>query len=192
MIFATNNQNKLKEMKKILSEFDIYGLRECDIDIEVAEDQETFYGNAFKKAKEIYEFTKKPVIADDSGLCIPILNDWPGVLTHRFLGEEATELDRNNAILEKMKQYEDADRIANFVCTLVYYDGENTLVGEGVVKGMIALERRGENLFGFDEIFELEDGRTFAELSLEEKNEVSARSLAAIRLKEKLDNLHIS
>lgn len=192
MIFATNNQNKLREMKKLFSEFKIYGLKESGINHDVEEDQDSFYGNALKKAKEIYKIANQPVIADDSGLCIPILNDWPGVLTHRFLGEDATEIDRNNAIIEKMKEYDGEDRIANFVCNLVYYDGENTLVGEGIIKGKIALERRGENMFGFDEIFELEDGRTFAELSMEQKNEISARSKAAIHLKEKLNNLHIS
>lgn len=187
MIFATNNQNKLKEMKKLLSAFQIRGLKESEIYHEVEEDQDTFYGNALKKAKEIYEISKEPVIADDSGLCIPILKDWPGVLTHRFLGENATETDRNNAILEKMKEYQGKDRTANFVCNLVYYDGEKIVVGEGVVTGLISYERRGENVFGFDEIFELSDGRTFAELSMEEKNKVSARSLATLDLKKKLN-----
>lgn len=191
MIFATNNQNKLKEMKKLLSDFEIRGLKENGIDHEVEEDQDSFYGNALKKAKEIYEIAGEPVIADDSGLCIPILNDWPGVLTHRFLGENATVTDRNNAILEKMKDYNGNDRKANFVCNLVYYDGENIVLGEGIVEGLISYERRGENVFGFDEIFELEDGRTFAELLMEEKNKISARALATLDLKKKLsDNLH--
>lgn len=187
MIFATNNQNKLKEMKRILSDFEIRGLKESNIEIEVDEDQDTFYGNALKKAKEIYEVAHEPVIADDSGLCIPILNDWPGVLTHRFLGEEATEIDRNNAILDKMKNYRGEDRTAHFICQLVYYDGE-ILEAKGVVKGKIALERRGENVFGFDEIFELESGKTYAELTLEKKNEISARAQAARELYEKLKN----
>lgn len=191
MIVATNNQNKLKELKKLLSNFEVKGLEESGIKIEVEENQDTFYGNAIKKAKEIYEIAKKPVIADDSGLCIPILDDWPGVLTHRFLGEEATEQDRNLAIIEKMKDYEGSDRIANFVCNLVYYDGKDIVVGEGIVQGKIAKECRGENHFGFDEIFELENGKTYAELSNDEKNKISARSLAILDLKRKLENLHI-
>lgn len=192
MIVATNNENKLSELKKLLSNFEVKGLKECGIQIEVEEDQDTFYGNALKKAKEIYAVAKEAVVADDSGLCIPILNDWPGVLTHRFLGENATERDRNIAIIEKMKDYEGIDRTALFVCNLVYYDGENIVVGEGIVRGVIAKECRGENFFGFDEIFELEDGRTYAELSSDEKNRISARALAILDLNKKLSDLHLS
>ncbi len=192
MIVATNNQGKLKELKEILNHYEIYSLRERNIDIDVEEDQATFYGNALKKAKEIYEIVKEPVIADDSGLCINILGDWPGVLTHRFLGEDATEIDRNEAILEKMKDYQGEDRKANFICNLVYYDGENIVVGEGILEGVISCNRRGNNGFGFDEIFELENGKTLAELSSSDKNKISSRYLAILELKEKLDNLHIS
>lgn len=191
MIVATNNQNKLKELKKLLSDFEVKGLKESNICIDVEEDQDTFYGNALKKAKEIYEVAHEPVVADDSGLVIPILDGWPGVLTHRFLGEEATEKDRNLAIIEKMKEYEGIDRMAQFICNLVYYDGENIVVGEGIVQGTIAKECRGENTFGFDEIFELEDGRTYAELSSDEKNKISARFLAITDLRKNLSNLHI-
>lgn len=102
------------------------------------------------------------------------------------MGEEATDDDRNNAILNKMK--EESNREAKVVCNLVYYDGKDIVVGEGVLNGNISNERRGSNGFGFDDIFELENGKTLAELSSEEKNEVSARYLAAIDLKEKLNN----
>ena len=189
MIIATNNKGKLREIKNILSDFDIVSLKEYGIEVDVIEDEDTFVGNAMKKAKEIYEISKEPIIADDSGLCIDIFDDWPGVLTHRFLGEEATDLDRNNAILEKMKDLKEEERNAKVVCNLVYYDGNQIIIGEGVIKGKISLERRGSNGFGFDEIFELDNGKTLAELTPEEKNEISARALAAEDLKMKLKNI---
>lgn len=186
MILATNNKGKLEEIKSILNNFEIYGLRESGINIDVKEDQDNFYGNALKKAKEIYNITCQPTIADDSGLCINIYNDWPGVMTHRFLGDEATDVERNNAILEKMKTLTGKDRNAKVVCYLVYYDGKNILAGEGILKGSISLNRRGKNGFGFDEIFELSNGKTLAELTSCEKNKISARYLAAIDLNKKL------
>lgn len=186
MIFASNNKGKLREVKAIFEDYEVKSLAEAGINIEVEEDQDSFYGNALKKAKEIYEIAKEPVVADDSGLCIDVYEGWPGVLTHRFMGEEATDDDRNNAILNKMK--EESNREAKVVCNLVYYDGKDIVVGEGVLNGNISNERRGSNGFGFDDIFELENGKTLAELSSEEKNEVSARYLAAIDLKEKLNN----
>ena len=94
MILASNNKGKLEEIKKILSEYEIYSLKDKNIDVDVEEDQDTFIGNATKKAKEIYETAKEPVIADDSGLCVNALDGYPGVMTHRFLGDDATDEDR--------------------------------------------------------------------------------------------------
>lgn len=188
MILATNNKGKLKEIREIFNEYEIYSLNDKGIDIDVVEDEDTFYGNALKKAKEIYEITKEEVIADDSGLCINALNDFPGVLTHRFLGEDATDEDRNIELIKRVNNID--DRGAKVVCNLVYYDGENTIIGEGILNGQITYELRGKNGFGFDPIFELENGKTLAELSNEEKNKVSARYLAAIDLKEKIKILN--
>ena len=184
MILATNNKGKLEEIKEIFNDYEIYSLKDKRIDVDVVEDEDTFYGNALKKAKEIYDLTKEEVIADDSGLCINALNDFPGVLTHRFLGEEATDEDRNIDLIKRVNNI--SDRSAKVVCNLVYYNGENTIIGEGILNGIIAYEPRGENGFGFDPIFELDNGKTLAELTSEEKNRVSARYLAAIDLKEKM------
>ncbi len=185
MIIATNNNGKLKEFKKIFNEYEISSLKEKKIDVEVLEDQDTFLGNARKKAKEIYEISHEATIADDSGLCIHSLNGFPGVMTHRFLGEEATDRMRNEYLVQEVNKYE--DRSAQVICSLVYYDGDKFIEAEGVLDGFISTECRGTNGFGFDEIFELPNGLTLAELSPEEKNEVSARSLAIKNLKEKLD-----
>lgn len=184
MIFATNNNGKLREIKEILKDYEIYSLKEKNIDIDVIEDEDTFYGNALKKAKEIYEISEEPVIADDSGLCITALNDFPGVLTHRFLGEDANDEDRNYELIRRVNEY--ADRSAKVVCSLVYYDGKNILVGEGILKGQIINEPRGKNGFGFDPIFELENGKTLAEITSEQKNMISARHLAAVDLSNKI------
>lgn len=186
MIFASNNKGKIREIKSIFSEEEILSLKEVDIDIDVIEDADSFYGNALKKAKEIYELTKIPVIADDSGICIDALNDWPGVLTHRFAGEQASESERNKIMVDKVSKLD--NKKAKVICNLVYYDGINTLVGEGILKGTI-VSPRGNNGFGFDPIFELESGKTLAELTSEEKNITSARYLAALDLHNKLKNM---
>ena len=187
MIFASNNKGKLKEVKSILNEYEIYSLKDKSINIDVVEDQDTFLGNALKKAKEIYELTKEITIADDSGLCINALDDFPGVMTHRFLGDDATDIDRNEYLINKLNAYD--DRSAKVVCNIVYYDGINTIVGEGILNGFISTSRRGTNGFGFDDIFELPNGKTLAELEPEEKNIVSARYLALKDLKRKIKKI---
>lgn len=184
MILATNNKGKLMEIKEILKEYKIYSLKDKNIEIDVLEDEDTFYGNALKKAIEIYKISGEPVIADDSGLCITALNDFPGVFTHRFLGDNATDEERNYDLIRRVNNV--SDKSAKVVCNLVYYDGNSTLVGEGVLKGRIATEPRGQNGFGFDPIFELENGKTLAELTSEQKNMLSARHLAAVDLASKI------
>lgn len=184
MIVATNNKGKLKEIRDILTEYQIYSLNDKGICIDVVEDQDTFLGNAKKKAIEIYNLTHEKTIADDSGLCINSLGDFPGVMTHRFLGEDATDEMRNEYLINEVNKYE--DRSAKVICNIVYYDGIKTIIGEGILEGFISKERRGSNGFGFDEIFELPNGQTLAELTSTEKNEVSARSLALKDLKKKL------
>ena len=184
MIIATNNKGKIKEIKEIFNEYEIYSLNDKNINIDVVEDEDTFYGNALKKAKEIYKISKEEVIADDSGLCITALNDFPGVLTHRFLGEDATDEERNKELIRRVNNL--SDRSAKVVCNLVFYDGKNIIVGEGILQGRISTEPRGKNGFGFDSIFELDNGKTLAELTSDEKNKLSARYLAAIDLKNKI------
>lgn len=180
MIFASNNKGKLKEIRSILGD-DIKSLNDAHVDIDVLEDGETFYDNALKKAKEIYSIVNEPVISDDSGLMIDYLNGFPGVMTARFLGEDATPEDRNNYILDKLNGV--TNRKCSVVCTLVYYDGEKTIRADGILDGVISNSPRGENGFGFDPIVELDNGKTLAELSSDEKNKLSARYLAAMKLK---------
>ena len=184
MIVATNNLGKLKEIREILSEYEIYSLKDKEIDIDVIEDGETFLDNAKKKAFEIYEIVHDEVIADDSGLCITCLNGFPGVMTHRFLGDNVSDRDRNEYLINEVNKY--SDRSAQVICNLVYFNGIDYVIGTGILNGFISKECRGENGFGFDEIFELPNGLTLAELSSDEKNKISARSLAIHDLKKKL------
>lgn len=187
IVVATNNKGKLKEIREILTEYELLSLEEVGVKINVKEDENTFRGNALKKAKEVFRVTNMPCLADDSGLCINVFNDWLGVETARFLGEKASQEDRNKYILDKMKEKNGEERNAKVVCDIAYVDNEKETVVEGIVSGKISKEERGDNGFGFDSIFELEDGRTLAELSEKEKNEVSSRRIALEKVKKQLE-----
>lgn len=122
IVMATNNQGKLKEVREILKDYEILSLKDLECDIEVDEDQDTFEGNSLKKAKEISKLLKMPCIADDSGLCIEELNNFPGVLTARFLGEEASQEERNDYLINKLEGKE--NRKATVVTVMTYIDEE--------------------------------------------------------------------
>lgn len=185
IVVATNNQGKLKEIKAILKNYELLTLKDVNCEIEVEEDQETFEGNAKKKAEEIAKLTKLPCLADDSGLCIESFAGWPGVYTARFLGEKATPSQRNKAILDKMKNLKGEERKAKVQCVVAYYEEGKFIIAKGEIEGKIAVQPRGKNGFGFDSIFELENGKTYAELAEEEKNMVSHRKIAL----ENLENI---
>ena len=186
IIMATNNKGKLKEVREILNDYEILSLSYLNCEIDVEEDKDTFEGNSLKKAREISKLLKMPCIADDSGLCINALNGFPGVKTARFLGEDATQEDRNNYLINELEQKE--NRKAQVVTVMSYVDIEKSeeIVARGELQGYIAKEKRGNNGFGFDEIFELESGKTLAELESEEKNEISSRKRALENLKKQL------
>lgn len=189
IVIATNNKGKIKEIKQIFKDYELLTLKDVNCEIEVEEDQDTFEGNSFKKAKIISEITNLPCIADDSGLCIDIFDGWPGVYTARFLGENATQDERNRTILEKMKNLKESERTARVKCVMTYYYDGRILIGKGEVVGKIAKEPKGDNGFGFDPIFELDDGKTYAEMSQEEKNRLSHRKIALENLKKQLTNM---
>ncbi len=192
ILIATNNKGKLEEIKQILKGYDLISLKDIDCNIEVEENQKTFEGNSKKKAKEISLATNMPCIADDTGLCIDVFDGWPGVYTNRFLGKDATEEQKNQAILEKMKNLEGNKRNAKFKCVMTYYENGKFIVAKGEVKGKIAKRPRGTNGFGFDSIFELDNGKTYAELSEKEKNEISHRKKALENLQAILKDIDIN
>ncbi len=179
MIFASGNNYKVKQIKDLCKgKVDICGLKDVNISIEVEEDGATFEENAKKKALAIFNLTHEEVLADDSGLCIDIFDGWPGVYTHRFIPNSTAE-ERNKEILEKMQNVDDSLRGAKNICVLCYCNKQGeTKIYKGVVKGSIAKSPKGDNVFGFDPIFLLENNKTLAELSDEEKITVNARSLA--------------
>lgn len=185
IILATNNKGKVKEIKELLNNQKIRTLKEMNIKIEVEEDGDTFEENALKKAREIYKMTNIPCIADDSGICIKELNGFPGVKTARFLGDNASQEERNNYLIERLKGMPKERRKVDFITCIAYINkkGEEKTF-KGVLEGYISEKARGNNGFGFDEIFELEDGRTLAELDSEEKNSISSRKIALKKLKE--------
>lgn len=186
IVVATNNKGKMKEIARILEGYELVTLKDINCDIEVEEDGKTFEENAMKKASEIFKITNIPCVADDSGICINALNGWPGVYTARFLGEDATQEERNFKMIEELNLKNKENRNAKVVCVIAYVDKEQSFFVEGIVNGKIVKEPRGENGFGFDEIFELENGKTLAELSEEEKNQISSRKMALEKLKKLL------
>lgn len=188
IVVATNNAGKLKEMKKIIKNYELLSLKDVNCEMQVEEDQETLEGNSKKKAMEIAKITNMPCIADDTGLCIEAFNGWPGVYTDRFLGQTATQQQRNEAILEKMKSLVGEERRARVISIITYCEKGECIVAKGEIEGKIANQPRGKNGYGFDPIFEVENGKTYAELSEEEKNTMSHRKRALENLEKQLTN----
>lgn len=182
IILATNNKSKVKEISEMLSGSDITfeSLADAGINVEVEETGTTFEENALLKAREICKLSGKPTISDDSGLEIDALDGAPGIYSSRFMGEDTSYDIKNNALIEKLENVADPDRTARFRCcmALVLPDGRE-FVTEGAMEGIIAREPKGINGFGYDPIlFIPEYNRTSAELSSEEKNNISHRGEA--------------
>lgn len=185
IVIASGNKGKIEEARQILKEYKIISIKELGIDIDVVEDQNTFEGNAIKKAEAIAKILNgKLCIADDSGIEIEYLDGFPGVHTKRW--HKGTDRERNLAILDKLKRVPKEKRKIKFITAIAISDGKNTICEIGQIEGLVAEHVRGENGFGFDEIFELENGKTLAEISQEEKNEISARKIALENLRKKL------
>ena len=171
MILATNNKGKLEEIRKILTDYKIYSLKDKNINVDVEEDKDTFVDNAIKKATEISTYLNgKKCMSDDSGIEIPYLDGFPGVFTKRW--HAGTDRDRNMEIIRKLEGVSKENRKVIFTTAIALAEGDKLLTAEEKIEGYISEEPRGKNGFGFDEIFELENGKTLAELSQEEKNEI--------------------
>ena len=184
IIFATGNQNKMKEIRMILQDLgmEILSMKEAGISADIEENGATFEENALIKASAIAEIPEVKtmnaiVLADDSGLEIDYLNKEPGIRSARYAGTDTSYLIKNNLLLSRMKGVPDEERTARFVCAIaaVFPDGEKEVV-RGTMEGRVAYEIAGANGFGYDPIFYLpEYGCTSAELSPEKKNELSHR-----------------
>lgn len=190
IIVASNNKGKIREIQDILKEYKVISMKDIGIDIEIEEDGETFAENALIKAKTIAKMTGKLCIADDSGLCMEAFDGFPGIKTARFLGENATQEERNKYIVEKVQGLPREKRKAKFVCTIALVTPEKeekTFTGE--LDGYITTEIRVEGGFGMDPIFELEDGKTLAEIGTEAKDKISHRYKALVQLREYLEKI---
>lgn len=188
IVAATNNKNKLREFKEILSPlgYQIVSLKDLGIEIEVEETGKTFEENSMLKAKAILEATGMASLADDSGLEVDALGGEPGIYSARYC--EGSDADRVAFLLDKMKDVPDGKRSARFVSaiTLMFTDGD-VVTARGTCKGKIAHEPAGKNGFGYDPIFFVESyGKTFAELSPEQKNMISHRGNALSELQRQL------
>lgn len=196
IVFATGNENKMKEIRMILEDLgmEILSMKEAGVDVDIVEDGASFEENAEIKARAVARvLTNDIVLADDSGLEIDYLDKAPGIYSARFAGEDTSYDIKNNILLDRMEGVPDEERTARFVCAVaaVFPDGTVDVVRE-TIEGRVAYEPAGDNGFGYDPIFYVpEYGCTTAQMSPEQKNELSHRgkALSSMRaiLKEKLD-----
>lgn len=187
IIFATGNADKMIEIREILSglEAEIVSMKEAGISLDIVEDGTTFEENALIKAKAVAAVTDAIVLADDSGLEIDYLNKEPGVYSARYMGEDTSYDIKNQALLDRLKGVPKEQRTARFVCAIaaVFPDGE-TAVKRGTIEGYIGEKPAGENGFGYDPIFYVDEFNcSTAELTMQQKNALSHRgnALRAIR-----------
>ena len=190
LIIASNNKNKVIEIKQILAgSFDnFYSLKDIGLDIDIEETGTTFLENSLIKAKAIADITGKVCIADDSGLMVDVLGGDPGVYSARFAGEPCNDNNNNEKLLQLLKDYPYKERTAKFVsCIVLYYPSGKYLSATGEVKGHILDAYRGNGGFGYDPLFYADElNKTFGEASSTEKNQISHRARALAKLKEQL------
>ena len=190
ILLATNNPFKVAELERMLNLPDVscFSMKDLGIDLEIIEDGETFEENALKKALTLFDFIADEsyiVIADDSGLCVDYLHGAPGIFSARYSGEGDT--GNRQKLLSELSNVPDEQRTAHFHCSLALVCDDGIEVFEGICRGTIAHEERGENKFGYDPIF-IYHGQdlTFGEMPADEKNTVSHRAIAISKLKDYL------
>ena len=197
IIFATGNQGKMREVRKILAnlkiegeETEILSMKEAGIDIEITEDGASFEENAVIKAKAVSEVVPGAIVlADDSGLQIDYLNGEPGIYSARYLGEDTSYHVKNENLLARLEGVAEEKRTARFVCAIAAAMPDGRVdTATGIIEGRIGYEEKGEGGFGYDPIFYVpEFGKTTAELSEDEKNAVSHRGKALRVIRERLE-----
>lgn len=185
IVVATHNDGKLSMIKQLFPDCRILSLNDLEYFVEPEENGETFEENAIIKAKFYHKNLNEICIADDSGICIPVLNNFPGVRTKRWFN--GTDRERNLAIIDKLKDFSKNDRKVNFITAIAIAINDTVIVENDILSGYIADSPRGDNGFGFDEIFELENGKTLAELSFDEKLEISTRKKALEKIRKYID-----
>ena len=187
-VLATHNASKLKEMSAILSQYGVQVVSpgELGLTVDVEETGATFAENAMLKARAVCAAAGLPAIADDSGLCVDALNGGPGVYSARYGGEELDDKGRYTLLLRSMRGQ--TTRAAHFACAICCaFPNGDVLTAEGTCSGTIAFAPMGEGGFGYDPVFFVpERAKTFAQLTAEEKAEISHRGRALAEFAEKL------
>ncbi|WP_022670687.1 RdgB/HAM1 family non-canonical purine NTP pyrophosphatase [Hippea alviniae] len=189
IVFASNNEHKLKEVREILKDIEILPAKSVIDKFEVEENGKSFCENSLIKAKALSKFTDLPVLADDSGLEVFSLNKEPGIYSSRYAGTGRDE-DNIKKLLENLKNK--TDKKARFTCCMTLIIGDKIIQKEGYVYGVIIDKPKGKNGFGYDPIF-IPDGFdiTFAEMKPDEKNKLSHRKRALELIKKELENANI-
>ncbi len=193
ILFATGNNGKMKEIKRILEDLgmEICSMKEAGIFIDIEENGTTYEENALIKARAVAACTDKIVLADDSGLEIDYLDREPGVHSARYMGEDTSYTIKNANLISRLEGVPEEQRTARFVCAIaaVLPDGRE-LTTRATVEGRIGYEEKGQGGFGYDPVFYIPElGKTTAELTEDEKNEVSHRGKALRLMKEALRKL---
>ncbi|MFR1834206.1 MAG: RdgB/HAM1 family non-canonical purine NTP pyrophosphatase [Lachnospiraceae bacterium] len=190
IVFATGNEGKMREVRMILADLgmEILSMKEAGIQAEIIEDGETFAKNAEIKARTVWEQTGGIVLADDSGLAVDYLGGEPGVYSARYLGEDTSYTIKNQAIIDRLKGVSGKKRSARFVCDIAAVLPDGAVIHtEGTMEGCIAEKPVGTEGFGYDPILYIPElGVTSAELTLEQKNQISHRGKALRAMKEEL------
>lgn len=187
IIFATTNQNKVREVKMMMDDMDVelFTLKDAGIDVEIVEDGSTFVENAIIKAKAIMELTCEIAVADDSGLEVDYLNGAPGIYSARYLGEETSYEKKNAHIINELKEAKGDERSARFVCAMAvaFPDGKIETC-QGTIEGFIGYEEKGTNGFGYDPIVYVPEYKmTTGEMEPRLKNSISHRGKALEQMK---------
>ena len=182
LIFATNNQHKINEIRSVLgSTFQILTLQEAGIDIDIPEPHDTLEANATEKSTTIFQLTNKNCFSEDTGLEVAALNNEPGVKSARYAGDNRSFDDNIEKLLRNLIPFE--NKRARFRTIISLIQNGKEYLFEGICTGNIILTRKGENGFGYDPIF-IPDGsnKTFAEMDMTEKNKFSHRKKAMEKL----------
>jgi XTP/dITP diphosphohydrolase len=181
LCLATNNKHKIIEFQSLLKEFRLVSLSAAGIDEEIPENEATIEGNSRAKAEYVYIKTGLDCLSDDSGLEVFELNMEPGVFSARYAGSHKSDSDNIELLLRNLIRV--GDKSARFKCVITLCLNSEYFLFEGIIKGKIVSEKRGNNGFGYDPVF-VPDGydQTFAELSSEVKNQISHRARATKKL----------
>ncbi len=195
IVFASGNAGKVREIGQLLQGLNLEVLPQSDFNVpDIEETGLTFVENALLKARNAAHHTGLPVIADDSGIAVDVLQGRPGIVSARFAGVGASDMDNLEKLIDMVKPFAEEERTARFICSMVYLRHEDDpmpVIAEGVWDGQLVIDPKGENGFGYDPIFYVSSHQcTSAELPPEIKNKLSHRGQALRKLLEQLSILY--